>query len=36
MAIISFPLICKADGLKDLQSQFTMPWAAKVTVLRKE
>lgn len=36
MAIISFPLIRKAEGLKDLQSKFTMPWAAKEMVLRKE
>lgn len=36
MAIISFPLTCKADGLKDFQSKFPVPWAAKVKVLRKE
>jgi len=36
VTIISFPLVCKADGLKDFQPKLLMPWAVKVRVLRKE
>lgn len=36
MAIISFPLTSKADGLRDFQSKFPVLWAAKMRVLRKE
>ncbi|GAB0190716.1 latent-transforming growth factor beta-binding protein 2 [Grus japonensis] len=34
VAIISFPPICKADGLKDFQSKFLVLWAAKAKCLR--